>query len=138
MAYNFPICDFHMAAPTPGNIGIAVFTGAGASAPTVAASTVCSLKVNLANRGTPTITRNGVGDYTFTLPATAVPTIVYAVIPVMDGTSGQECNHKAALSISSGALTVRVQVSTTAGVAADATTADNIRLILLGSTNSAG
>lgn len=133
MAINGNMTDLQGFGPAPLVIGTAVFTGAGAAVVTVAASTVAPVKSNLAQRGTPTLTRNGVGDHTITLAVAASPATLITVIPVVDGTSGQQVVHKTAPVLTSGAVVCRVQVSTSAGVAADLTTADNLRLVVIGS-----
>lgn len=136
MGYNENLTDAQGVGPGPLIVGVAAFTGAGASAVTVATSTILSPRANLAQRGTPTLTRNGAGDHTITLAVSASPTVVYAVIPVVDGTSGLDVAHKTAPVLTSGALVCRIQASTAAGVATDLTTADNLRLIVIGSNNS--
>ena len=137
MGYNENLTGALGVGPGPLTVGAAVLTGAGAAAVTVAASTVISPRANLARRGTPTLTRNGAGDHTITLAVSASPSVLHAVIPLVDGTSGLIVAHKTAPVLTSGALVCRVQVSTTAGVATDLTAADNLRLIVLGSTNGA-
>lgn len=137
MAYNENLTDAQHFGPAPLVTGVAAFTGAGAAIVTVAASTVFPVKSNLAQRGTPTLTRNGVGDHTITLAVSGSPAALIAVIPQVSGTSGLEANHKTEPVLTNGALVCRVQVSTSAGVATDLTTADNLRLIVLGSNATA-
>lgn len=137
MGYNENLTDAQGVGPGPMVVGVAAFTGNGAAVVTVAASTIISPRTNLASRGTPTLTRNGAGDHTITLAVSASPSVLHAVIASVDGTSGQQVVHKTAPVLTSGAVVCRVQVSTSAGVAADLTTADNLRLVVIGSNNSA-
>ena len=137
MAYTAPVTNMDALAPGGANIGFAAFTGAGASAPTVAATTVLDAKVNLAQRGTPTIARTGVGDHTYTLAIAASPTKVYVVVPVSEGTSNLDATISGSPAITNDALVVRVLTKTAAGVATDmAAGVDFLKLVIFGTSNS--
>lgn len=123
--------------PAEGVIGVAAFTGAGAFAPTVAATTIVSTAANLAARATPTITRNGAGDVTYTLAVNASPSKAYMVLPVADGTTDLDATLRS-VALTNGALVVRVLTKTAAGVATDMSTADNLRLLIVASNSTAG
>lgn len=95
------------------------FTGAGAGAPTVSASTVLPKQHNYAQTregNTTTITRNAAGDYTFVFPT--APSVVLDVQARARGATALQCNVQT-WSITSGRLTVQVKCYTPAGVATD-------------------
>lgn len=135
MAYTAPLNPTSIAAPAGGTIGIAAFTGAATSAPTVSATTVLSGAANLALRGTPTITRNGVGDVTYTLAVSASPAVAYAVLPVVAGTTDLIASLQSQ-AVTSGALVVRVLTTIGDGTATDMTTADVLRLVVIGTSTN--
>lgn len=136
MAYTAPVTNMDVLAPGGANIGFAAFTGAGASAPTVAATTVLDAKVNLAQRGTPTIVRNSAGNYTLTLAISASPTKAYAVQPIAEGTSDLDATIRS-IAVTNGALVVVVLTKTAAGVATDmAAGVDFLKLVIFGTSNS--
>ena len=137
MALTPALNTLEAAFPAEGVIGVAAFTGAGGSAPTGAATTIVAAAANLAGRATPTITRNGTGDVTYTLAVNASPSKAYMVLPVADGTTDLDATLRS-IAVTSGALVVRVLTKTAAGVATDMTTADNLRILIVASNSTAG
>lgn len=118
----------------------AYFTGAGAAAPTVAASTTVAGMHNLASAkavAQVTIVRNGAGDYTFTFIKDASPGLLLDVKANVRGTTDLAINVDAASLDANNQLVVRVKTWTQAGVATDAAAADTIVLDIVGTNTRA-
>jgi hypothetical protein len=113
------------------------FTGAGAAAPTVSASTVLLPKDNFASSidlTDTTITRNGAGDYTFLFPQSPA-----TVLNVSAGARGATdlAATVSTWSISDGRLSVTVKTWTPAGVATDlADGTDFLRVAIVGNLST--
>jgi hypothetical protein len=129
---NVPIKSFAM----DSYFSVAVFTGAGAAAPTVAASTVIKPQFNYGATQSgvaTTIVRNGVGDHTFTFPES--PTVVLWTKPMLDGTTNLNATQTT-VGTTNNRLTVRVLTATPAGVATDLATTDTLRILIFGADSS--
>lgn len=113
------------------------FTGAGAAAPTVSATTVLLAKDNFAssqNALDTEITRNGAGDVTYLFPAS--PATVLNVSAGVRGATDLTATVSA-WSISSGRLSVTVKTWTPAGVATDlADGTDFLRIAIAGNLST--
>lgn len=99
------------------------FTGAGAAAPTVSATTVLGARDNYATTregNATTIVRNGAGDYTLTFP-TAPPSAakVMSIVPVAYGATSGIGASLQSWAVTSGRLVVNVKTWTQPGVATD-------------------
>lgn len=113
------------------------FTGAGAAAPTVSASSVLLAKDNFASpidTLTTTITRNGTGDVTYLFPMS--PATVLNVSAGVRGASDLDATVSA-WSISSGRLSVRVKTWAPDGTATDlADGTDFLRVAIVGNLST--
>lgn len=120
----------------------AYFTGAGAAAPTVAASTVAAGQHNLAaTKGGVAqvgIVRNGAGDYTFTFIKDASPGLLLDVKPNVRGPNKVVANVAAASLDGSNRLVVQVLTwDIDAAAAIDLASTDTLVLDIIGTNTRA-
>jgi len=118
----------------------AYFTGAGAAAPTVAASTVVAGMHNLAAAKTVAqvgIVRNGVGDYTFTFIKDASPGLHLDTKVNVRGATNLQARVVSASLDASNQLVVQVKAFTPAGAAADTAATETIVLEIVGTNTRA-
>lgn len=129
--------------PPEGVILTADFTGAGAAAPTVSASSRINPRDNIATAlagGTAmvTIARTAAGDHTYTFNAKVSPSAVHAIVPVADGTTLLEAKLISRSIDASGQLVCRVQTVTSAGVLTDlGNGVDFLTLVVYGAQSKA-